>query len=188
MREISLAETPLDAQMRSELAALLAAAFHDDAIMVHMLGRSKWHRIASAYFSLQVRYPDIVLTVTDAGRLAGVLLASTPEARHPGFGHLLLSYWLLRNAYTESQNIAHRIALQVPHSPHWYINLIAIHPDFQHRHHGAALLDRFSGIAGNMDIYVDCEPGIGPFYRRAGYEEIARISDPEMLIMGRQNA
>jgi ribosomal protein S18 acetylase RimI-like enzyme len=81
--------------------------------------------------------------------------------RTPGFGERLKTY----------ESIATRC---VPHEPHYYLGVLGVHPDFQHKGYGKALLDEVCRLSANdvrsVGVYLEtASPASLEFYYRNGF-------------------
>ncbi len=182
---ISHLNTPLAGADRAQVLSLLADAFSEDEAMIAMLGQRRWQRIARRYFDLQLDYSDSVMMVLRSGMPVGVLLSRSPDATPS-----IRSIWqffrmilLLRGGFSESQEISRQISADIPHSPHWYINQIAVRRDQQKQSIGQQLLDAFLSSTGSDAVYVDCALELERFYGNTGFESVASYPIANLILM-----
>ena len=67
-----------------------------------------------------------------------------------------------------------------PRSSGWYLNFLAVHPDFQKRGHGSRLAEWGVERARKENVTASVISGVGrdPFYRRCGFEiEVGKATE-----------
>lgn len=163
----------------------MCAAFSDDAAMIEMLGRSRWHRIAERYFAVQLDYSDTIFVAESDGNIIGALLARSPFAR-PSWHSLWMMVVMIRllgRHYLESQRIGLALVERIPQQNHWYINQLAVLPRYQSTGIGKRLLATFQSLTATDLVCVDCEASLQGYYESSGFILLDTIPDHRLRLM-----
>ena len=184
--EIQIQSTHVDPAVQRTISELLAAAFLDDNLMIGQLGATKWRQIAYDYFYAQLNIQNVFLLAYKQDRLVGCMTANSPHYHAPSAVSIATAgqmLWLLGRHYFSSQAIATRIAAELPVSPHYYLNQIAVSPRFQNQKIGRKMLEHLVKSLPKTDIYVDCEPTTSRFYLSSGFARVSSIENPSLDIL-----
>jgi GNAT superfamily N-acetyltransferase len=168
-------------------AHLLARAFHNDPLMVHVLPNAqRRRRLLPVLFSIVVRYClryGVIYTTsgmegvvcclppgqtTTVGRLALVSLSDPPLQ----LGVTGLRRFLRASSVTEQ---AHK---QAAPEAHWYIWALGVEPACQGYGFGGQLVRTVlqQARAQGRPCYLDTEnPRNGPFYGKFGFHQVSEI-------------
>jgi len=124
-----------------------------------------------------------VLGVLSGQRLAGLAMIQEPGATVSARAQLR---WLLEMALFMGPRVPWRILRDIrvaeaarPAEPHFYLPILAVHPDFQGSGCGRALLEALQSRSGrhprSTGVCLETEnPDNVPFYEHIGYRAIAR--------------
>ena len=169
-----------------QFSSLLAKSFTNDRLMCRTIGDAKWKQVAQKYFRIQINYSDIVIFAAKDQAPIGVSFVRSPQSEM----HLSTDlYFQLRTAlllgmpFKQLAKISLEIANQIPNKPHWYINQLAVHPDFQSLGIASRLLAEILKLKKKEDVIVDCEKSLCPFYEKFGFDEIEPFKDRDLSMM-----
>jgi GNAT superfamily N-acetyltransferase len=178
---------------------LMAEAFHDYPVMLHVLGREgdyerRLHRLTYLFVMSRVLRDDPMFGIFDGDVLAAAATVSFPDA--PGPPRDLL------NLFSETwTNLGHDAGLRyeayanvwqnfLPKVPHAHLNMIGTLNAYRGKGLGRALMEyvqRFAmEIPGYEGVSLTTEnPANVPMYEHVGYEVIAhRRVTPELETWG----
>ena len=171
---------------KDRFSNLLANSFANDGLMCRTIGGAKWKQIAPKYFRIQIHYSDTLIVATNEESPIGASFLRSPQSEM----HLATDmYFQLRTALLLGKNFKHlakislEIADQIPNKPHWYINQLAVHPDFRSLGIARKLVEKIITLKEDEDILVDCDQPLCPFYELFGFYEIERFKDEELALM-----
>lgn len=179
----------LDDSHADSAVELLTAAFENDPGWRHVSGAvGDEHRrcLNVAYraaWALYRGFRQPSLGVLSGARLAGVALLNEPEVQFPPPVRTRWAEEIRRAAGSEVlerllQN-GREAMKQRPAQPHLYLSTLAVHPDFQGRGYGRALLERTHALSekhlGSDGVCLETEnPQNVPLYEHFGYRVIGR--------------
>jgi ribosomal protein S18 acetylase RimI-like enzyme len=137
-----------------------------------------------------------VLGILSGERLAGLAITQEPEGGVPVAAQLL---WLLKVALLAGPLVPWRILRELkitererPSAPHFYLSILAVHPDFQGSGCGRALLEalhaRSQQHPQSTGVCLETEnPKNVSFYEHLGYRVTARntLADLEITTLSR---
>ena len=171
---------------KDRFSNLLAKSFTNDGLMCGTIGGAKWKQIAPKYFRIQIHYSDTLIVATNEESPIGASFLRSPQSEM----HLATDmYFQLRTALLLGKHFKHlakislEIADQIPNKPHWYINQLAVHPDFRSLGVARKLIGEIIMLKKNEDILIDCEQHLCPFYEIFGFEKIEGFKDEELSLM-----
>ena len=171
---------------KDRFSSLLAKCFSNDPLMCRTIGDERWKRIAPKYFRIQINYSDTLLAVANDESPIGVCFLKSPQSEM----HLATDmYFQLRTALLLGKHFKYlaklslEIADQMPNKRHWYINQLAVHPDFRSLGIASKLVEKIITLKKEEDILVDCDQPLCPFYELFGFYEIERFKDEELALM-----
>ena len=130
--------------------------------------------------------------IASGQRLAGLAMIQQPGARLAAWPQLR---WLLTVALLTGPRVPWRILGDMriaeparPAEPHFYLLILAVHPDFQGIGCGRALLEalqaRSARHSGSRGVCLETEnPDNVPFYEHNGYRVLARNSYADLEIV-----
>jgi ribosomal protein S18 acetylase RimI-like enzyme len=198
-RRSSLSEVFELEESRSEQAIdLLVLAFERDPAYRYFCDakRSGYRRRLDIVFrsgrALQRSSDQPLLGIRSGQRLAGLAMIQEPGARVSVWTQLR---WLLKIAMFTGPRVPWRILGDVriaerarPAEPHFYLPILAVHPDFQGSGCGRALLEALQSRSGrhpsSEGVCLETEnPKNVPFYEHIGYRVIARNSHADLEII-----
>lgn len=142
--------------------------------------------------ALQRSSDQPLLGILSGQRLAGLAMIQEPGAKVPVWTQLR---WLLKIAMLTGPRVPWRILGDVkiaerarPAEPHFYLPILAVHPDFQGSGCGRALLEALQSRSGrhpsSEGVCLETEnPTNVPFYEHIGYRVIARNSYADLEII-----
>ena len=169
-----------------QFSNLLAKSFTNDRLMCRTIGDAKWKQVAQKYFRIQINYSDIVIFAAKDQAPIGVSFLRSPQSEmhlSTDFYFQLRTALLLGMPFKQLAKISLEIANQIPNKPHWYINQLAVHPDFQSLGIASRLLAEILKLKKKEDVIVDCEKSLCPFYEKFGFNEIEPFKDRDLSVM-----
>jgi GNAT superfamily N-acetyltransferase len=197
-RHSSLSEVfELDESRGEEAVQLLALAFEPDPAYRYFCDgeRPGYRRRLDQLFrsgrALQRSSGQPLLGISSGQRLAGLAMIQEPGADVSVWAQLR---WLLKIALLTAPHVAWRIVRDMriaerarPAEPHFYLPILAVHPDFQGGGCGRALLEvvqsRSERHPRSTGVCLETEnPDNVPFYQHIGYRVIARHRDADLEI------
>ena len=171
---------------QDQFSKLLAESFKNDRLMCRTIGDERWKQVALKYFRIQIHCSDAVIFVTEDELPVGVSFLRSPQSEI----HLLTAMCfqlrtalLLGKHFKQLAKISFEIATKTPSKPHWYINQLAVHPDFQSRGIASKLLAEILRVKNKEDIVLDCEKSLCAFYEKFGFNEIHSFEDRALSLM-----
>ena len=171
---------------KDRFSSLLAKCFSNDPLMCRTIGDERWKRIAPKYFRIQINYSDTLLAVANDESPIGVCFLKSPQSEM----HLATDMYfqfrtalLLGKHFKMLAKISQQIVEQIPNKPHWYINQLAVHPDFRSLGIARKLIEEVLKLKRKDDIIVDCEKSLCPFYEKFGFDEIEPLEDRDLSLM-----
>jgi GNAT superfamily N-acetyltransferase len=169
-------------------SAVIARAFHDDPLTVHLYPDEQQRmRIAPVMFEALVRYDFLFgqvdhlpgFTAVAAWMRPGETAETADRLAAAGFDNLPTEVPLARlDAFFATIGPAHK---QAAPEPHWYLRLLGVDPDHQGMGLGSILLDH--GLrradATRQPCYLEtfAERNV-PFYLRHGFELVVDETEP----------
>ncbi len=179
----------LDAQTLDEAAAVATEAFADDPFFCFLSPNERIRRRGlRIYFRAGVAHlgeRGHLLGAREDGRLVGVAAFVRPEGYPLPVGvqlrQLVSAFWALAprppallhgSRYLLAMDRAH------PRDRHWYLELLAVHPEVQRKGHGGALQDRVYAQADGEQLpsYLETQKEENlAYYRRFGYELVKEL-------------
>lgn len=179
----------LDDSHADRAVELLAAAFENDPGWRHISGAvGDAHRrcLSVGYRAAWTLYRGLrqpSLGVLSGARLAGVALLNEPDLKFPPPVRTRWAEEIRRAAGAEVlerllQN-GREVMKHRPAQPHLYLSTLGVHPDFQGRGYGRALLERTHALSekhsASDGVCLETEnPQNVPLYERFGYRVIGR--------------
>ena len=176
---------------QDQFSKLLAESFKNDRLMCRTIGDERWQQVALKYFRIQIQYSDTVIFVTEDQLPIGVALLRSPQSEMHLFTDMcfqLRTALLLGKHFRQLAKISFEIATQTPNKPHWYINQLAVHPEFQSRGIASKLLAEILRVKKKEEIAVDCEKSLCAFYEKFGFYEIHSFENRELSLMIRRSS
>jgi GNAT superfamily N-acetyltransferase len=179
----------LDKSKTDQAIELLVSAFEHDPGYRYLCGRTgdEYRRRLGVTFrsgrAMQRASGQPVLGISDGDQLGGVAIFQEPGTRFPVWAQ---ARWLLTIALVAGPGVARRSLanMQVsekahPREPHFYLPILAVHPDFHGRGYGRTLLEavhlRSQRNSGSRGVCLETEnPNNVPFYEHLGYRVIAQ--------------
>ncbi|CAL8584128.1 hypothetical protein XPA_009733 [Xanthoria parietina] len=178
---------PLRKAQRRDLpriASTYAAAFWDEEVMGKLMHPYRqehpqdflryWkHEVAEWYWSyshqIMVSYET---KPTRDGDEEQVLTGVADWIRHGEGWERLWGIW----AWWDPRSVVHGLTSHFwsgPRSSGWYLNFLAVHPDFQKRGYGSRLAEWGVERARKENVTASVISGVGrdPFYRRCGFDD-----------------
>ena len=180
-----------------QMACAQMRAFEDDPLITWMLPPDDFGRRATLLFDCMIRASMLHESIytTDDGVCTAVW--APPEAWTFSEEQLAIMAGPFAEAAGERVDRALGILIEMaqvhPSEPHWYLEGLGTHPDWQRRGIAskvlAPVLDRCD--ADGLPAYLETQKEINvPFYRRHGFEVIGtkQLSDgaPNMWLMWRE--
>ena len=180
-----------------EAIGLLVLAFERDPAYRYFCNaeRSGYRRRLDIVFrsgrALQRSSGQPVLGILSGQRLAGLAMIQEPGASVSVWPQLC---WLLKIALFTGPRVPWRILQDIriaerarPAEPHFYLPILAVHPDFQGSGCGRALLGALQSRSErhpcSEGVCLETEnPNNVPFYEHIGYRVIARNTDSALEI------
>jgi len=180
-----------------EAIGLLVLAFERDPAYRYFCNaeRSGYRRRLDIVFrsgrALQRSSGQPVLGILSGQRLAGLAMIQEPGASVSVWPQLC---WLLKIALFTGPRVPWRILQDIriaerarPAEPHFYLPILAVHPDFQGSGCGRALLGALQSRSErhpcSEGVCLETEnPNNVPFYEHIGYRVIARNTDSDLEI------
>ena len=138
-----------------QFSNLLAKSFTNDRLMCRTIGDAKWKQVAQKYFRIQINYSDTVIFAVKDEAPIGVSFLRSPQSEMHLFTDMcfqLRTALLLGKHFKQLAKISFEIATKTPSKPHWYINQLAVHPDFQSRGIASKLLAEILRVKKKEDI------------------------------------
>jgi ribosomal protein S18 acetylase RimI-like enzyme len=195
----------LEESHADEAIDLLIAAFEPDPAYRYFCSaeRPGYRRRLGVVFrsgrAMQAASGQPVLGILSGQRLAGLAIIQEPEAKLPVRAQLI---WLLKVALLAGPLVTWRILRDMeiaegarPAEPHFYLPILAVHPDFQGSGCGRALLDalqeRSRRHASSTGVCLETEnPENVPFYQHVGYRVISekKCADLDITTLFRPQA
>jgi GNAT superfamily N-acetyltransferase len=172
----------------TEITRLLAAAMGDGPVARWLAPDPDVRRdYAPAYFEIfaehAVRYGEVYATVDEAGDMSGVALWFPLTALIPPPADYDVR---LKDAsglaFDRARELDAALEAHHPMEPHHYLAFLAVHPRYQSRGIGSALLDRHHGRldAAGLPAYLEAnDPRNRDLYLRHGYECRQAITLPD---------
>lgn len=194
-----------DAAQIENISQLLALAFDNGSGLSQIICKAKGkelrrrlHVLFRADIAMQVAANQPMLGVIKDAQVIGVAVFQEPGSYFPVWEQIR---WLLQVIFGVSPLVALRIwrilrILERYHSlePHYYLNLLAVHPDFQGKGHAHTLLEalhaRSEAHPLSAGVYLKTgNPRNVSFYEHFGYQITAqlKISSIETFLMFRPN-
>jgi ribosomal protein S18 acetylase RimI-like enzyme len=184
---------PLSEEQIEPAGSLLARAFHNNPLLIHMSpDEGDRRRSSPAFFSAFVRYGYLAgeVSATD-GTLDGVAVWLPPDAVEmdpdlmdqagisalpstvgaEAFGRIMTVFGHL--------DVLHKRDVQVPH---WYLTLIGVDPQRQRQGIAGSLLRPMLAHADaeRLPCYLEtAEPANVPFYLNMGFEIVVEEVEPK---------
>ena len=140
-----------------QFSNLLAKRFTNDRLMCRTIGDAKWKQVAQKYFRIQINYSDTFIFAVKDETPIGVSSLRSPQSEmdlSTDFYFQLRTALLLGMPFKELAKISLEIANQIPNKPHWYINQLAVHPDFQSLGIASRLLAEILKLKKKEENYV----------------------------------
>lgn len=183
---------------RDDLPAItetLARAFHDDPVVIHLLGGRFDHRRSRlAFRMLALNMLDHGMVLTTNEREAAALWARPGEWKVP-FSAIIRTLPLTVRAYQwripRALDVLTRMEKIHPVEPHYYLEVLGTDPRHQGRGLGAGLMNHVLDMADDEHVgaYLESSKDSNvPYYRRFGFEvvdEIVHRNGPKMWFMWR---
>ncbi len=154
------------------IARTASRAFADDPVMRWLIPDDDeyeaHHQVIFGNIARRWLATDSLWCTDDAAAMAGWVPPGRPEVEPDGvvpFEHpdwRLVRFAALRDAMTAN----------TPPEPHWYLNMLATHPDWQRQGLGAALMATVFEIAGGdgLPCYLETETEVNvAYYQRHGF-------------------
>ncbi len=181
---------------RGRAAQMLADAFADYPLMRCVYGppnalppsrqMNKQRRVFAAVIAAAQRYGH-VFGLIQQEEVIGVAVAYGPGQYPPpwpgqwinalGAATIGLRYALRYQAFDSHKSALH------PHEPHWYLHTLGVHPCWQGRGVGSALLHHLANLSGRDGVpcYVETARAENvAFYQRGGYIVISQGAVPRL--------
>ena len=179
----------LDDSHADPVVEILTAAFENDPGWRHIsgaVGDEHQRCLSVAYRAAWTLYRAArqpSLGVLSGARLAGVAMLNEPEVQFPAPARARWADEIRRGAGSGVlerllQN-GREVMKHRPAQPHLYLGTLAVHPDFQGRGYGRALLERTHALSekhsASDGVCLETEnPQNVPLYERFGYRVIGR--------------
>lgn len=173
----------------------LARAFHDDPVVVHLMGGTFDHeRSKLAFRMLGLNMLDHGLVLTTPNREAAALWARPGEWKVPWpaiLRTLPLTVRAYRGRVFRALEVLTRMEKHHPEEPHYYLEVLGTDPRHQGHGHGARLVNEVLARADDEHVgaYLESSKASNvPYYRRFGFEvvgEVVHRNGPPMWFMWR---
>ncbi len=184
---VTVGVRPASASDKREIAHLLSHAFLDDPQLRWLLERyddrrERLERLFGIEFS-DCAACGVVDVATVEGTPVGAALWMRPGRRFPPLGRQLAALPQQRRVFGRNLRLAARVLRQVasvhPSEPHWYLAVLGVHPDWQGKGVGAALLRRGLGRADadGLPAYLETDKVTSEeIYAHFGFEVQRRVA------------
>lgn len=163
----------------SSVADALAAAFHDDPVMLHMLPRvPKRAKQMRVFFTAEMKRSltkGVVYTTDSLTAQGGAIWAAPGHWKLGGLELLRIAPTFVAFGRDTPRALAllNKVEKVHPEEPHWYLGVLGTDPAHQGKGVGSALmqpvLDRCDDEGLGAYLESSKESNI-PFYRRHGFE------------------
>jgi len=188
----------LDESRAEEAIDLLVLAFEEDPAYRYFCRaerpgyRRRLRTVFRCSWALWRSSGQPLLGIASGQRLAGLAMIQEPGTRLALWPQLR---WLLTVLLTAGPRVPWRILGDMriaeparPAEPHFYLLILAVHPDFQGIGCGRALLEalqaRSARHSGSRGVCLETEnPDNVPFYEHNGYRVLARNSYADLEIV-----
>ena len=188
----------LDESRAEEAIDLLALAFEEDPAYRYFCSaerpgyRRRLRIVFRSVWALWSSSDQPVLGIVSGQRLAGLALLQPPGAHFAAWPQLR---WLLTVALLTGPRVPWRILGDMriaeparPAEPHFFLLILAVHPDFQGSGCARTLLESLQARSerhpSSKGVCLDTEnPKNVPFYEHIGYRVIARNSYADLEII-----
>ena len=171
---------------KDRFSSLLAKCFANDRLMCRTIGDARWKQIAPKYFRIQIHYSDTAIVAAKDESPIGVSFLRSPQSEMNLATDMYFQFrtaLLLEKHFKMLAKISQQIVEQIPNKPHWYINQLAVHPDFRSLGIARKLIEEVLKLKRKDDIIVDCEKSLCPFYEKFGFDEIEPFKGKDLSLM-----
>ena len=184
---------------RAELPRItesLARAFHDDPVLVHLMGGRYDHRRARLGFEMLGRNMLSQGMVLHTPGFEAAAYWARPGHWSVPFSEIVKTLPVSVRAYRLRMFRALEVLMRMervhPHEPHYYLEVLGTDPEHQGRGFGAALMAPALDLADDEHVgaYLESSKESNvPYYRRFGFEVVGAIrhrNGPTMWPMWRE--
>jgi ribosomal protein S18 acetylase RimI-like enzyme len=156
-----------------QVARTASRAFADDPVMRWLIPDDDeyeaQHQVMFGNIARRWLVTDTLWCTDDVAAMAGWVPPGRPEVDPPGMEPYEHPDWrLARFAALRAEMTAN-----TPSAPHWYLNMLATHPDWQRQGLGSALMGAVFDLAADdgLPCYLETETEANvAYYRRHGFE------------------
>jgi GNAT superfamily N-acetyltransferase len=180
-----------------QMAHVQMRAFQDDPLITWMLPPEDFDRRATLLFDSLIRASMLHESIYTTDDVVGAAMWAPPEAWV--FSDEQTAMMAEPFAEAAGERIDHALGVLIelsevhPSEPHWYLEVLGTHPDWQRRGIASAVLAPVLSIcdADGLPAYLETQRESNvPFYRRHGFDVIGtkQLSNggPKMWLMWRE--
>ncbi|MDW3216596.1 MAG: GNAT family N-acetyltransferase [Ilumatobacteraceae bacterium] len=157
----------------SRIARTASRAFVDDPVMRWLVPDDEEyerdHRLLFGNIARRWLATDSLWCTDDVAAVAGWIPPGRPEVDPEGIVQVEHPEWRLARFAA----LGEAMGANTPPEPHWYLNMLATHPDWQRQGMGGALMRVVFEIADaeGLPCYLETETEVNvAYYRRHGFE------------------
>lgn len=157
----------------SRIARTASRAFVDDPVMRWLVPDDEEyerdHRLLFGNIARRWLATDSLWCTDDVAAVAGWIPPGRPEVEPDGVVRVEHPEWRLARFAA----LREAMGANTPPEPHWYLNMLATHPDWQRQGLGGALMGAVFAIADaeGLPCYLETETEVNvAYYRRHGFE------------------
>lgn len=170
----------------------LARAFHDDPVIIHLMGGRFDHRRARLGFEMLAgNMVNHGLVLTTPNREAAAFWARPNEWRVP-LSEIITTIPTTIRAYRwhilRALGVLTRMEKLHPREPHYYLEVLGTDPAHQGKGLGALLMNEVLAMADDEGVgaYLESSKDLNvPYYRRFGFEVVGEIHHRNGPVMWR---
>lgn len=155
------------------IARTASLAFADDPVMRWLIpDDDEYERDHQVFFGNVARRwlaTDSLWCTDDVVAMAGWVPPGRPDVEPDGVVHHEHPEWRLARFAA----LRHAMGSNTPAEPHWYLNMLATHPDWQRQGLGRALMGAMfeTADAEGLPCYLETETDVNvAYYRHHGFE------------------